>query len=92
MISDLLKKEYFLELCQKHEELENPYLDINDLKINKYFFIEKDKKSYFEVKYQFKLTSRINNKIYKELNKTKIFFYDDLISTIRDERLSLILN
>ena len=92
MISEVIKNQFFLEMCQKHEEGENPYLDIKDLKINKYFFTENGKRAYFEVKYQFKLTSRMNSNVYQELNRTKMFFYDDLISTIRERRLDNLLS
>ncbi len=88
----MMKNEFFLEFCQKHEENQNPHLDIKDLKINKYFFTENEKRSYFEVKYQFTLTSRKDSNVYQELNRTKIFFYDDFISIIRERRLNDLLN
>lgn len=91
MISEQIKNEFFLELCQKHEEIENPYLDIINLKINKYFFTEKDSNSYYEVKYKFNLTSRIDEKIFKEVSRTKIFFHNEFIHIIRDKRISKLL-
>jgi hypothetical protein len=91
MISDLIKREYFLELCQKHEELENPYLDVNNLHINKYFLSDGDKK-YFEIKYSFDLTSRIDKGVSMNCSKTKIFMYDKIISDLRNKRIEELLD
>ena len=91
MISDQIKNEFFLELCQKHEEIEHPYLDVNNLTINKYFLSTGDKK-YFDVKYSFDLTSRIDKKVFMNCSKTKIFMYDKIISYLRDKRIEELLD
>ena len=81
-------EQYIYEICYKKASVENPYLDIKDLRIETLNILGDN----VEVLYYFNLTSRQDPKVKMEIKRTYKFTKKRLIPYLRDERLKKLLN